>query len=213
MFRKVWATSLVLFLSVYISNATAADVSANLGFNSEYIFRGIPQAKSSAFGGFDLESGGLYAGTWAADVGDGLEIDYYGGYGFEVGDFGLTAGGTWYTYTGDFDDEYLELNLGVSWKFLSLEVTTGKYDNFAGPGLDYSFYSLSASHKGFYASVGVFARNFEGNYFEVAYGNAISVQDNDWFDYTFAAIYSDSRLLGGRSDTNYVFTLSRSFDF
>ena len=212
MFRKVWAAGLVLFSCVFVLNAVAADISANLGFNSEYIFRGIPQAKSSAFGGFDLESGGFYAGTWAADVSDGLEVDYYGGYGFEVGDFGFTAGGTWYTYTGDFDDEYLELNLGINWKFLSLEVTKGKYDNFAGPELDYSFYSLSASHKGFYVSIGAFTRDFEGSYFEAAYGNTFSIQDHDWFDYTFAVIHSDSRLLGGRSDTNYVLTLGRTFN-
>ena len=31
--------------------------------------------------GADYENGGFYIGTWAADVGDGLEVDYYFGYG------------------------------------------------------------------------------------------------------------------------------------
>ena len=67
------------------ASATAsADWSANLGFASEYYYRGIFQSSSSASGGLDFESGGFYAGTWAADVGDGLEVDLYGGYGGEV---------------------------------------------------------------------------------------------------------------------------------
>ena len=69
-----------------LRTAMAAELSANIGYNSQYIFRGIPQKNSSAFGGLDLGAGGFYLGTWAADVGEGLEIDYYGGYGFEVGD-------------------------------------------------------------------------------------------------------------------------------
>jgi uncharacterized protein (TIGR02001 family) len=209
----VWAAGLALFSSVYVTVAIAADISANIGFNSEYIFRGIPQAKHSAFSGFDLESGGFYAGTWAADVGDGYEIDYYGGYGFEASDFGFTAGATWYTYTSDFDDQYLELNLGVNWKILSLEITTGKYANFTGPELDYSFYSISALHNGFFASIGAFGQDFDGGYFEAGYGNTFRVQGHDWFEYMIAAIHSDATLLGDRSDTSYVLSLSRAYDF
>jgi len=39
-----------------------------------------------------------------------------------------------------------------------------------------------------------------------------SNKPTDWFDYGFAVIYSDSTLLGGESDTNFVFSLSKSFD-
>jgi hypothetical protein len=39
------------------------------------------------------------------------------------------------------------------------------------------------------------------------------VQETDLFDYAFAVIYSDSTLLGGSSDTNFVFTLAKTFDF
>ena len=109
----------VSMLGVWVP-ALAVDLSANIGFNSEYLYRGIPQEKSSLFGGLDLEAGGFYLGTWGADVGDGLEIDYYGGYGFEVGDFNFGVGGTIYTYTGDFDDTYKEVNLSAGWNFLDL---------------------------------------------------------------------------------------------
>ena len=122
------ALCVALLAAVCGQEEAVAEVSANVGYNSEYIFRGIPQKNSSAFAGLDYSSGGFYAGTWAADVGDGLEVDYYGGYGWEFGDFGLSVGGTLYTYTGDFDDQYLELNLGLSYKWLAFDVATGEYD-------------------------------------------------------------------------------------
>ena len=77
-----------------------ADLSANVGFASEYYYRGIKQKESSASAGLDFETGGFYVGTWAADVGDGLEVDLYGGYNLELGEFTLGAGVTGYYYTG-----------------------------------------------------------------------------------------------------------------
>jgi len=213
MLRKVMGIGIVLLGALQYQSATAEDFSANIGYNSEYIYRGIPQKTSSAFAGLDYEKGGFSAGVWSADVGDGIEIDYYGGYGFEVGDFGFSVGGTWYSYTGDFDDDYLELNLGASWKFLSFDAAIGEYKNFDGPTLNYQFYSVTASHNGFYGKAGVFADDFEGAYYEAGYGNNLTVSDVDLFDYAVALIYSDSTLLGGESDTNLVLTLSKTFSF
>ena len=204
--------SLIIAMAATPSSVLAVDLSANIGYSSEYIYRGIPQKSSSAFGGFDLETGGFYAGTWGADVGDGIEIDYYGGYGFEVGDFNFGVGGTVYTYTGDFDDTYKEVNLSAGWKWLTFDAAIGEYDNFGGPTLDYSFYSLTAEYNGFYGTAGTFEDDFEGEYYEAGYGDTLSVQETDLFDYSFAVIYSDSTLLGGSSDTNMTLTLSKSFD-
>lgn len=193
--------------------APAQDLSANLGYNSEYVYRGIPQKSSSAFGGLELQHGGLYLGAWAAEVGDGIEIDYYGGYGFDAGDFSFSIGGTWYTYTGDFDDEYLELNLGAGWKWLSFDAAIGEYGNFGGPKLDYEFYSLTVAHNGFYGTFGTFENDFDGHYYEAGYGRTLEVDERALFDYAIAVIHSDSTLLGGESDTNLVLSLSKSFDF
>jgi len=195
-----------------LPTARAADVSANIGYNSQYIFRGIPQKNSSAFGGLDLTAGGFNLGTWAADVGDGLEIDYYGGYSADVGDLSLSIGGTWYTYTGSFDDDYKELNLGAAYKWLSVDVAVGTYDNFGGPKLDYTFYTVAVEHNGLYGRIGAFGQDFDGEYYEAGYGSSLEVQDTYLLDYSFAVIYSTATLLGGDSDTNLVFTLSRSFD-
>ncbi len=210
--RKIATIGLaVSMLGVWVP-ALAVDLSANIGFNSEYLYRGIPQEKSSLFGGLDLEAGGFYLGTWGADVGDGLEIDYYGGYGFEVGDFNFGVGGTIYTYTGDFDDTYKEVNLSAGWNFLTFDVAIGSYDNFDGPTLDYQFYSLTAEYRGFYGKVGLFEDDFDGTYFEAGYGGTLTVQDTDLLDYAFTVIHSDSTLLGGSSDTNFVLSLSKGFD-
>jgi uncharacterized protein (TIGR02001 family) len=211
MFKKTIGIGVVLLCTLHLNAATAQDFSANIGYSSEYIYRGIPQKSSSAFAGVDFEAGGFSAGAWAADVGDGLEIDYYGAYGFEAGDFGFSIGGTLYTYTGDFDADYLELNLGASWKFLSFDAAIGEYDNFTGPTLNYQFYSLTASHNGFYGKIGTFGDDFDGTYYEAGYGNNLTASEVDLFDYAIALIHSDSTLLGGESETNLIFTLSKTF--
>ena len=213
MYRKLANIGLAASLAAAATPALAVDLSANIGYNSEYIFRGIPQKTSSAMGGLDLEAGGFYLGTWGADVGDGLEIDYYGGYGFDLGPMSFGIGGTIYTYTGDFDDTYKEVNLSAGWSFLTFDAAIGSYDNFGGPKLDYEYYSLTAEYNGFYGRVATFENDFDGSYYEAGYGNTLTVQDYDLFDYAFAVIYSDSTLLGGKSDTNLVFTLSKTFDF
>jgi uncharacterized protein (TIGR02001 family) len=213
MYRKLAHFGLAASLAAAATPALAVDLSANIGYNSEYIFRGIPQKTSSAMGGLDLEAGGFYLGTWGADVGDGLEIDYYGGYGFDVGPMSFGIGGTIYTYTGDFDDTYKEVNLSAGWSFLTFDAAIGSYDNFGGPDLDYEYYSLTAEYNGFYGRVATFENDFDGTYYEAGYGNTLTVQETDLFDYAFAVIYSDSTLLGGSSDTNFVFTLAKTFDF
>ncbi len=211
--KRTFATiGLAATLAAVSTPVAAADFSANIGYNSQYIFRGIFQSKSSANGGLDLNANGFYLGTWAADVDEGIEIDYYGGYGFEVGDFSFGIGGTIYTYTSDFDDTYKEVNLSASWKFLTFDAALGKYKNFAGPTEDYQFYSVTAAYNGFYGKVGWFADDFDGTYIEGGYGNTLTVQDTDLFDYTFSVIYSDKDLLGGQSDTNLVVSITRAFD-
>jgi uncharacterized protein (TIGR02001 family) len=210
---KIATFGLAVSLILVSAPTLAVDLSANFGYNSEYIYRGIPQKTSSAFGGLDLEAGGFWLGTWAADVGDGVEIDYYGGYGFGVGDFSFGIGGTIYTYTGDFDDTYQEVNLSAGWRFLTFDAAIGTYDNFDGPTQDYQFYSVTAEYKGFYGKLGWFEDDFDGSYVEGGYGDMLAVQETYIFDYAFAVIYSDSTLLGGSSDTNFVFTLTRAFDF
>ena len=211
MLRKVIGVGVILLSALSMQNVFAQDWSANLGFNSEYIYRGIPQKTSSAFGGVDFATGGFSAGAWTADVGDGLEVDLYGAYGIEVGDWGFSLGGTWYTYTGGFDEDYLEANVGASWKFLSFDAAFGRYDT--DPSQDYQFYSVTASHNGFYGTIGTFAGDFDGSYYEAGYANDLTVEETYLFDYGITVVYSDSTLLGGDADTNLNFQIMRNFTF
>lgn len=183
-----------------------ADFSANVGFASEYHYRGIFQKSSSASGGLDYENGGFYLGTWGADVGDGMEVDLYGGYGAALGGVDLSVGFTGYYYTGDFDDTYQEVNLGAGLAGFSLDVAIGEYENFDGPTQDYTFYSLTYEKNGFYGKYGGFSQDFEGEYFEFGYGTTVAE-----LDLGVSLIFANDDLVGDEEES-IVFTIGKAFD-
>ena len=196
-----------LAFAALVASATAsADWSANIGWASEYHFRGIFQKNSSASGGVDFEQNGFYVGTWAADVDDGLEVDGYFGYGGEFEDFGYSIGFTGYYYTGDFDDTYQEINLGGSYGPLAVDVAVGEYENFDGPTQDYTFASVTLEGNGFYGTFGTFSQDFDGDYLELGYGTTFSE-----VDIGIALILANDDLIGDEDET-LVFTIGKSFD-
>ena len=214
--KALTKTALVATL-LAASTVAQADTTANIGYASEYHFRGIFQNTSSANGGIDYESGGFYIGTWAAAVGDdagpdGLEIDGYFGYGATVGDVDLSIGYTGYFYTGDFDDEYHEINLGAAYGIVSLDVAIGQYDGdfdptTAGDQSDYIFYSLTIEgESGLYATLGGFSQDAEGEYLEVGYGTTVAE-----LDLGISLIHANDDLIG-EADESLVFTIGKSFD-
>ena len=166
--------------------AQEAEVTANAGYVSQYFYRGILQKTSSASAGLDVVFGPASVGTWLADVGDGTEIDLFGSVGAEVEGLSLSAGGTAYLYTGEFDDTYLEANLGAGYGPLSLEVSIGQYET-----LNYGFVGVTAEHEGFYGTYGAFFDDIEGSYGEVGYGFSAAE-----FDFTISGILNDSDLSG-----------------
>jgi uncharacterized protein (TIGR02001 family) len=87
--KAITGTSLAALL-ILASGLAQAQWSANIGYASEYHSRGIFQKNSSASAGLDYGVGGLYVGTWAADVGDGLEVDGQ----FDLGNLALSVGCT-----------------------------------------------------------------------------------------------------------------------
>lgn len=209
-------TAAIVFATSTLAATTAsADVSYNIGWASEYYYRGILQKNSSASAGVDFEDSGFYVGAWTADVGDGLEVDGYFGYGIET-ESGFTAsvGFTGYYYTGEFDDTYEELNLNFGYSIFGLEYSTGSYDNFGGPEQDYDFLALSVSFEnGFYGTYGSFSDDFDGDYIEIGYGTTIAD-----LDIGIAAVFSDESLSdqldsSGRADDSeaLVFSISKSF--
>lgn len=206
--KKTITAAVILALAAPLAvEAQQVEVTANAGWVSEYHYRGIFQKTSSASAGLDVGLSGLYLGTWAADVGDGAEVDVYGGYGIEYEGFTASAGGTGYFYTGDFDDTYLEANLGAGYGPLSVEFSFGQYDNFAGPELDYTFLAVTLAEAGFYGTFGTFGSDFEGNYGEAGYG--FTVAD---LDLAVSWIYADEDLGGIDGDHTLVFGVSKTFN-
>jgi uncharacterized protein (TIGR02001 family) len=177
-----------LALSTLVVPATSmADVTANVGWVSEYLYRGIFQEDSSASAGVDYTAGGFYLGTWGADVGDGLEYDAY--FGFAGGEnFKYKIGYTGYFYTDDFDDTYQEVNIGLGYGIFMLDVAVGEWDGFGTPA-DYTFGSITISpEKGPYYKLGSFSQDFDGDYFELGY--IYSIEDHG-VDLSFAVVQSD----------------------
>jgi uncharacterized protein (TIGR02001 family) len=210
----------------------AVEITANGGAVTQYIFRGVPQSdgKAAAQGGLDLAQSGFYLGTWISQVdtsgrtpiGDvpatGLEYDLYGGYGIDIGDFSLGIGATGYFYTDDFDETYLEANFSAGWKFITIDYAIGEYDS-SPQNSDYTFGSITLDYAGFYGLWGSWGDEFNGDYFEIGYGNTLTVADTDLFDYTFAIIRSDEDLSfkvdengNPDSDTFFYAGVTKTFD-
>lgn len=215
------ALSTVLASSALVSTNAAATgiegLSANVGLVSQYFFRGIAQTSTaSASAGLDYENGNFSVGTWAADVEDGLEIDFYGAYGLELENgLGLSIGGTSYQYTGDFDSAYNEINLGASYGMFSVSYNVGQHKEDAKLGIeksDYTFLSATIEHNGFYGTFGTWGKDFEGEYFEAGYGTEVS-----GIDLGVAVISYSKELQAGWTiepeggDQSLVFSIGKSF--
>jgi uncharacterized protein (TIGR02001 family) len=154
----------LLILSGLVSAPAFAESSPltdNVGFTTDYVFRGITQTQHqpAVSGGIDYaHSSGLYIGTWlsnqkwvqtggtptgaAADpykANSSLEWDIYGGYKGSAGDFGYDLGAIHYYYPGDkvagaVTPDTTELYVAGSWKMLTLKYSHVVSDYFIGWG-------------------------------------------------------------------------------
>jgi hypothetical protein len=211
--RTTLISGLMAVTAATVSAPSSAETSANIGWVSEYIFRGVFQEDSSAYAGIDYaHDSGFYLGAWGADVGRGNEIDYYFGYAGGDDDFTWKVGYTAYTYTDDFDDTYQEVNLGIGYGIFALDVAIGEWDGF-GTSRDYDFSSITISpEKGPYYKIGMWGDDYEdlvlfpnvktpgagdGDYFEIGYAYTI---EESAVDLSIALIYSDDLVVGDWDD-------------
>ena len=126
-------------------------VSYNIGYMSEYWYRGAYQAESSMSFGADVEMGSMYIGMWGADVSDaagagsGTEIDLYAGYNFELMSIPMYLGVTGYYYTDNFDRDYEEVNFGGDFGMFSFDAAVlGSYKSDANnASSDYGHFTLT----------------------------------------------------------------------
>jgi len=152
---SIFLTSVFMIPTAFSSESAVAEeggaLSFNIGFVSEYWYRGVHQSDSSVSFGADYENGGFYAGTWWADVGKGgdgsanggLEHDYYAGYGFSAMGMDMYAGFTGYYYTDNFDSDYEEFNLGAAMGPIAIDFADGNYDGSSVTDTGYTYTSIA----------------------------------------------------------------------
>jgi len=96
--------------AVLLPTAAFADVSANAGVTTNYLWRGMEQTDGgpAISGGFDYSNeSGFYVGTWASNVDFGdadIELDLYGGFTGKVGDWDYDVGYILFMYPGSDSD-------------------------------------------------------------------------------------------------------------
>ena len=114
--KQMTTTLAAAVLASGMAMPASAGVDATVGLTSEYIFRGTSLGDAGAYFDLSYSVAGFYLGTWMINDGvganDGLETDFYMGYGLETEGgftFDVMLNGYEYTYTSD-----KEYELGVA---------------------------------------------------------------------------------------------------
>lgn len=127
-------TAMTANTAIHAEEASAHSFSSNVGLFSSYNFRGIDYSDEDVAlqGGFDYaHASGWYAGVWATtleeglNVGNSIEVDFYGGYYHQfTDDFAVDAGLLQFYYPDnekyngeDFDTT--EAYVAATWKWFT----------------------------------------------------------------------------------------------
>ena len=93
---------LAAFLAAFSSVKAESNMSASVGYDSKYIFRGTELADESMTVSVDVEFDDAYLGMWTNQPivgGFDNEFDFYGGMGFDVAEgIEMDVGGILYYY-------------------------------------------------------------------------------------------------------------------
>ena len=237
--RAIAGIALLATSTVSLAEGSEMSYSGNIGFMSDYMYRGIHQSSSSAMGGLDLEYGNFYVGTWFADLQEdgwvegshrGFEYDVYAGFGFDVTDsISASIGYTIYRYTDKgasaFDDDYDEVNLGLGFAIsddasISIDYAVGENTATDQSETDYDVLTISIDYLVMYALFGTWAVSEDAI-------SAVEV-DADWMEFGYVRTVGDFDLSAGfvlsekelatGSDTaedgdfsRFIFSMSTSF--
>lgn len=121
---KVLALSAAV-ASVLVAGSAVAEVTANLGVASNYLWRGTSLSNEGAAvsGGVDYShESGIYVGVWQSSEGftNSSETDVYAGFSGEAGDISYDVGFIKYMYPQDATDpDFDEVYFSVGYKFAS----------------------------------------------------------------------------------------------
>lgn len=187
--------------------------SGNVGFVSDYTFRGISQTreKPALQGGVDYNHpSGFYIGAWGSsiDFNDtdraSLELDGYGGYSYTIDRWTLDGRFTYYAYPGAkaaLDYDYYEIAGNVTYDF-GIPKLTGSInyspDYFAESG-NAVYYSLAADVPlvrgfGLNAKVGYQSIDDRVRFGVPSYMDWSVGATYDWRGFTFGLQYVDTDL-------------------
>ncbi len=124
---KTLIAASVAAASSLASGVAMAELSANVGMSSNYMWRGWTQSGDEAAisGGLDYaHDSGLYVGTWTSSLGGGqYEQDAYVGFGGEVAGLGYDLGYIKYMYPiGDGEADFDEIYASLSYSYFTLGV-------------------------------------------------------------------------------------------
>ncbi len=123
---KTIALGSALAAGLLAAGAASAELAGNIGVTSNYMWRGTTQTNgdSAIQGGIDYtHSSGAYAGVWTSNTAFGSpEMDYYLGYGNKAAGIGYDISVIDYTYPQTDNLDWLELDLGLSYKAASLSL-------------------------------------------------------------------------------------------
>jgi len=186
-----------------VSGAAAADVTANFGATSNYLWRGDTLSNEAAAisGGADYShASGAYAGIWVSSegfAGATGETDLYVGYAGEAGDISYDVGYVSYMYTQVDTADFEEIYASVGYGPVSLFVANDS-DN------DNSYVSVSAEHGMFSITYGDYSFDAGGDYSHVDLGVALTDE--------LSLTYSSNDLDGPTGDGRFVVSYGLEFD-
>ncbi len=233
------ALAVSLLAGVTATTVQAEGISANVALTSDYRFRGISQSNEDIAiqGGFDYAfANGIYIGTWGSTVdfdvdstgvgfNGSLELDYYIGWGMDVGEnSAIDVGYLYYDYPGDDGEEgdYQELYGSFSWHDLTIGLNYsddyyGKTDTFFYYYADYSLgfaenWSLDL-HIGYndLKKNGGFLQTGEDSYTDYSVGVSTSFLSVDWsLAYVGTTLDEEDVWDTDWAEDTVVFTVSKS---
>ncbi len=218
--------------AVLTSGVASAELSANAGVFSNYIWRGVTQTGDAAAGQGGIDWGhdsGVYAGTWVSTITGGQEVDVYAGFAGEAGGLGYDLGVITYQYPVTPNINFTELYVSGTMSIVTIGVNytvdaaSGNEDTAFDSGDVYAFGSLDfaagKSDMSLYAGTYMFDADGTGagkagdinyNHFGASIGKdgfTFAVDKND--------IEDTNPVFGGFANNmdNVRFTVSYSKDF
>lgn len=188
---KTFNKTLIAGALLASAGVAQAEVAANVGVASSYLWRGYDLSYGSAVvsGGLDYAEGPFYAGVWASSGDDsyGTEYDLYAGFAGEIEGFSYDIGYVTYNYSGcsvvtdvvpaSFDPLTLTFTPEVvtveddvcDFEEAYLSVGFSDFSLTAYDGDGYVYYALGAGFGDFSFTYGMWTDGSEGSHLDATY--------------------------------------------